>query len=1600
MDRTHTALASRDVAIIGMACLFPKAPSLAHYWANILNKVDGVGEPSPEWGAARYLDSHDPAGGRIYTTAGGFLGDLYRFDPAEFGIMPSALDGSEPDQFLALKVARDALLDAGYLSDAVDHTNTGVILGHSTYLHRAQATMVQHGVVLDQTVQLLQCLWPELPAAELDKFRALVKAKLPAFNTDTAPGVVPNVMTGRIANRLDLKGPNYLIDAACASSLLAVNAAIEELRTGRSDLMLAGGVNASVPAEVFVVFSQLQALSRQSRIRPFDAGSDGTLLGEGLGVVVLKRLADARRDNDRIYAVVKGVGQSSDGRGLGLLAPRLEGEILAIQRAYQETGLDPLSVSLLEAHGTGIPLGDKTELTALTQVMGRRGSDLPRCALGSVKSMISHCIPAAGIAGLIKSALALYHKVLPPTLCNTVNPALEIDKTPFYVNTEASPWVHREDAPRRAGVDAFGFGGVNTHAILEEPPATASQALAPWNSELILLAAATRARLGTQIGELTGFVRQAQENADDTCFALRDIAYTLAQANTEGVHRLAIVASDLEDLLKKLERAGAMLQDPERHSIQTRSGIYFTDQPLAGKMAFLFPGEGSQYPAMLLELALHVPLVRQWFDFWDTIYQDKRGYFPSQTVFRPPTGLDKTLQEKLDQALYELEIGSESVFIANQALFSLLTELGLQPDMMVGHSSGENAAMVAAGVVQLNDRNALRQQILRLNEMYHKIVAAGAVASGALLTVGAVEREKILAVVAEAEGQLHLALDNCQHQAVLFGAKEDLEPVAAKLRQEGGLCTYLPIDRAYHTPLFEPVSQAIEGFFKEVPFGKANTPLYSCASVDVFPQAVDEIRHLAAVQWSSCVRFIETIQRMYADGARIFVEVGPSANLTGFVQDILRDRTHLAVASNHRNRPALQQLLHLLARLFVHDRFQSPAALFRGRQVNKIDWQQWAKPQKRAYPLNNTLPFVQFDSAELAEIRAVLQQQLQAQPAAAAPSQAPVQPALPAVSEPMDADVPATPYDAQTELLQQHLHLMQEFLYQQERIMDANLGMTQERQWPFVARLLTLEADTATAQFDLDVAEQRFLQEHILYAAYVSDLDPALHGLSVAPLTVSLEMLAEIAAVLSTKPCLNALENIRAYNWVAVDEGHKTITLTARRGAATATTERFHAALYEGEQLLLEGEVVFSDAALDAQPLLPPLAAPQPPQWQDHQLYTTGMFHGPLYHSVAHLSGWDETGMDALLADTPTHGFFDDTSVPVFLLNPVLLDAVGHLTAFWIAQQMGTDFSSFPSRIAKIELINGTEEATAGYVLRGRLAFLEQEGQPGRFLEGNYDCLDPQGTALFRISGWRDRFFSVPNRFYFARYNPREGWYGEDWSELFATRPGTVVWVLPPFPAGFLEDAGAIWKRVLAYTVLSAEEREHWQRLPNNPKLTSEWLLNRVALKEAARYWLQQQTGVLLLPADLSIIDKADRFYVDDRGLEGLDVLPEIVLANAQGFAMAVAAYPGEALGIDLKQAGASVPTDFLASGMTPAERQQLDALPAAQQHEWMLRLWCLKEAAARSMGVELNGHANLLEVEKITENGDSVVIHAQGTMIKASVCQQDDKILALASAG
>ena len=912
-----------DVAIIGMACVLPGAPDLDTFWHNIVNKVDAITDVPPErWDPEIFFDPTSFANDRVYSKRGGYLTYPVQFNPADVGVIPITVIHGEPEQFLALMVARQALADAGYLDRLTNRDRTQVIMGRGNYLNRGILTMLQHVRGAEEALRIIQRFRPELTEAELRAIKEELKASLPIFNADTAPTLIPNLTTGRIANRLDLMGTNFTVDAACASSLVATEIGVRDLLTRKCDMVLVGGIYVSTDVGFQSIFCQLHALSHRSQIRPFDKDADGLLLGEGAGCMVLKRLEDAERDGDRIYAVIKGVGTSSDGRALGVLAPRVEGEELALQRAYAMAGISPKTVQLIEAHGTATIAGDVAEVQAMTRVFGQRDGPQAWCALGSIKSMIGHLMPAAGIAGLIKTALALYHKTLPPTLnYTTPNPRLELEKTPFYINTETRPWIRPSDqTPRRAGVNAFGFGGINAHVILEEyrqnEEADLHSHLLHWETEVCIVQGNTRHDLAEQLRHLQQYLQDA------TQVSLKDLAYTL-NIELKQPYRVAIVASSVDDLRSKIERTLQRLSDPQRQQIKDRDGIYFFEQPLSqeGKLAFLFPGVGAAYINMLSDLCLHFPEVRSCFDLADQLFTPRQhpSLLPSQIIYPPPEPAAPE-RSQVQQRLWQEDGVLEAIHAADGALFALLKRLDVRPEMVVGHSFGDFFSLLLAASpdepreVIIDAMVALEQSIHSTIHTYEQLRSEGKIPQNlALVNVGA-DSTTISNLFEAINGRLHISMDNCPHQVVVVGEQGAVAQLTVLLKEKGIFYEELPLDQpAYHTPLFEGARGLLEDHQWTPPTHLVE--VYSCTTASPYPREPAAIRQLSVEHWMRRVEFRKTIEAMYEAGARIFVEVGPGGILTAFVDDILRGRPYLAVAANVPRRSGITQLNHLVAML-------------------------------------------------------------------------------------------------------------------------------------------------------------------------------------------------------------------------------------------------------------------------------------------------------------------------------------------------------------------------------------------------------------------------------------------------------------------------------------------------------------------------------------------------------------------------------------------------------------------------------------------------------------------------------------------------------------
>jgi len=1031
-----------DIAIIGIGCLLPKAPDVATYWENILDKVDAITEvPADRWDWRRYFDADPRARDKVYSKWGGFLDDQ-PFDPMRYGMPPNSLPSIEPIQLLTLETARAALADAGYLDRPFPRQRTAVILG-------AGGGISELGNLYAFRSQLPTFI--DAPAPEL-------LSRLPEWTEDSFPGILLNVAAGRVANRFDLGGANFTVDAACASSLAALYLAVRELETGSSDMALAGGIDTAQNPFMFLCFSKTRAHAARGRCRTFDEGADGIVISEGLAILVLKRLADAERDGDRVYAVIKAIGSSSDGRDKGLTAPRPEGQALALERAYAKAGFSPATVGLIEAHGTGTVAGDQAEVTTLKRVFEAAGAPPQTCAIGSVKSMIGHTKCTAGVAGMVKVALSLYHKVLPPTLhVEKPNARARLDESPFYVNTELRPWLSPSGGhPRRAGVSAFGFGGTNFHAVLEEytdeivagSPAITARAPA----ELCLWRGRGRAEIQDQLERLQTALDRG------TPAEIADLACTLWRTAAEmpaSERALAIIASSTDDLRKKITSALERLR-AGAPSIVDPSGIYFTDTPFGkgGRIAFLFPGQGSQYPDMLRDLAVRFPEVRSEFERADRALEGRLAGSLGRRIFPPPPFTPEQERARKD-ALTETQIAQPALGAAGLAMLRLLRGFGVQADMVAGHSYGEYVALAAASVFD-------EDTLARLSEARGRCILEAAREDLGTMAAVPEARERVGEILRPIK-DVWIANLNAPRQTVISGTRPGVQQAIDRLKKDGIEARLLPVACAFHSPVIAPARDRLGLVLAEIPFGAPQIEVYSNSTAAPYPRDPKAVAAILTEHLVEPVRFADEVEAMHQAGARLFVEVGPRNVLTGLAQQILRERPHLAIASDVPGRPGSIQILHLLGQLAAHAVAVDLDRLFRDRPVRHLG-PAWSETTE-VTPLSAATWLVNGASARPLGQPARRPAPVTAEPAATAELVAAAKPG--AASEPAGAaqaeSGPAD--DATARVVLQFQELMGRFLETQKAVMQAYLqgGGPIPEAWPDQATAAAVPTQDALA---------------------------------------------------------------------------------------------------------------------------------------------------------------------------------------------------------------------------------------------------------------------------------------------------------------------------------------------------------------------------------------------------------------------------------------------------------------------------------------------------------------------------------------------------------
>ncbi|MFG2602002.1 beta-ketoacyl synthase N-terminal-like domain-containing protein [Streptomyces sp. NPDC048514] len=1604
------------VAVVGMAVLLPGAPGLDAYWRNLRDGVDAIREvPADRWDADYYHPgpvTGPAAPDRVYCRRGGFVDGLAEVEVTRYGIMPASVPGTEPDQLIALDVAAAALADAGGEERLPERHRIGVVLGRGGYLTPGLARLDQRVRTAGQLVRTLGELLPELSTGQLDRVRAAFTERLGPDSPDSAIGLVPNLAASRIANRLDLRGPVYTLDAACASSLVAVDQAVTELTTGRCDVMLAGGVHHCHDITLWSVFSQLRALSPSQRIRPFHREADGILIGEGTGIVVLKRLVDAERDGDRVYAVVRGTGVAGDGRTAGLVTPDPGGQARAVRQAWRAAGLDPAapdSIGLLEAHGTATPAGDAAELTTLTEVFGpgEACEGAARPVLGSVKSMIGHTMPAAGVAGLVKAALALHHGVQLPTLhCDDPHPALA--GTRFRTLERARPWRTDARQPvRRAAVNAFGFGGINAHVVLEEAPrprpatapttpgdrtGSASPAYGvsaePAPAEPGGLSGATSRGSGgppeatpTGPGGVDGSAPHGDGDATGASVPLGDASRAPSVRVTEPERILLLAADGTDGLAALLDAADpAVLAaglDPDRshpdagparlgvvdptarrlalarravakgRPWQGRNDVWFRPGPLlgraGGRLAFVFPGLEGDFTPRTDDIAAHFGL--------------------------PPV--------PGGAQVHVGDVGRHGFGVVGvgRLLDQALRRIGAVPDAVAGHSVGEWTAMVTAGLYPAAQVDAFMAEFDPDSVTVPGLVFA-AVGSPA---------GHVRAALAEAwaDSGIVLSHDNAPHQSMVCGPDAAVGEFVRSFRARGVLCQLLPFRSGFHTPMLEPYLTPIEEAAQRFRIHPPTVPVWSGTTAAPFPASEPAVRELFVRHLLEPVRFRELTEALYTDGHRVFVQAGPG-RLTSLIGDTLGDRDHLAVAADSPHHKGMAQLRRVVTALWAAGAAVAPAVPARavaartgtGRPPVRLDLggalvslagpdldalRTQLRPSAHPQGPPNALDGLAAQVPAAAELTALLRetaetaaQLITASRRRAAPTTPGEPPARRAGATPGAAPVPAPTGPAATPGT--HLPVSPPTGSPAPGAGPSAAAPTGPAATPGTRTPSPrprgssvpgvpqgdsplLRPPKTTTTLHVSPRTMPHLLDHCFFPQRpgwpdVEDRWP------VVPATTIVRHMMDAAEA--------AAPGLRA---VAVHEARFDRWLTATPAVDVPVTVA-PVPGHPDRVAVTFGPTARALVELAPQHPVPPPPGPRPdgreqvPGHTAAQLYRDRwMFHGPAFQGLTELTAIGERHIRGVITAPAAPG--------------ALLDNVGQLLGYWIMATRTERTVVFPVRTRRLRFHGphpapGTEVGCLVRITSLTDTLLEADAE-----------LTVGGRVWAVLTGWQDRRFdNDPTTRPVERFPERH--------TLSAARPGGWVLVHERWPD--LASRELIMRNSLG----GAERAEYAERPPRGRR---QWLLGRIAVKDAVRQWLWRHGEGPLFPAEIRVgNDEPGRPRVT--GVHGRALPPlDVSLAHRAEAAVAIVRphtpRPGHGPGIDIEEVTERDPATH-ATALTTAELRLLAALSAGgtdSEALWFTRFWAAKEAVAKAEGTGFGGRPRDFAVREAAPDGSRLLV-------------------------
>jgi len=913
----------RAIAIVGAGAILPDAPSVPAFWENIRNGRYSITEVNRErWDPELYYDPDPKAPDKTYSKIGGWVRD-FTWDPVKWHVPvpPRVVDAMDGAQKWAIACTREALEDYGYPKRPLDPDRTAVILGNAMagekhYLTALRIYFPEYARELEGIASFAAL--PEPLRSEINReLHGRIVKHFPEITEDSMPGELANCIAGRIANLFNFHGPNYVCDAACASAMAAISSAVEGLVERDFDAVITGGIDRNMGASTFVKFCKIGALSATGT-RPYAEGADGFVMGEGAAIFLLKRLADAENDGDKIYAVLRGIGGSSDGKGKGITAPNPLGQRLAVERAWRNAGLSPATATYIEGHGTSTRVGDVVEVQSTAEVLSSYHLPAHSVGLGSVKSNFGHLKGAAGAAGLLKTALALRDKVLPPSIhCEHPNPGFDFAHSPLYVNTELRPWTAPPDGVRRAGLSAFGFGGTNFHAVLEEyiphrlngngkRSVTVTETTPRANENAVTANVAVSAPPSSYKVPLRGALVVGGVSEQDLAERLRTVEKNAkagqaplpvapAQSDLGAPERVAIDYSSAAELAEKAGNALKALaaNRPAMWKALRAQGI-FHGRGTAPKVAFLYPGQGSQYVNMLKPLCEAEPIVAETFAEADRVMTPLLGKPLSEFVF--VDNGNGAAVAKAEEDLRQTAITQPAVLATDLALTRLLAAYGITPDFTIGHSLGEYGALVASGALPFADAleavSARGREMTRFSPEDKGLMAA--------VFAPLAEIERILQTI---NGYVVIANINSEHQAVIGGASKAVEQAMEAFQKASYEVTALAVSHAFHTSIVAPASEPLRLVLERLHLQAPHLPIVANTNGEFYPtgpNVVPQMLDILAQQVAAPVQFVKGLRTLYNAGARVFVEVGPKKALQGFAEDVLADRGDvISLFTNH-----------------------------------------------------------------------------------------------------------------------------------------------------------------------------------------------------------------------------------------------------------------------------------------------------------------------------------------------------------------------------------------------------------------------------------------------------------------------------------------------------------------------------------------------------------------------------------------------------------------------------------------------------------------------------------------------------------------------------